>query len=335
MKSVGKRIREYREKRGLSLQELAEGICSPDTLWRIEKRNFSPSFFILEKISQKLSVPLRYLLDRMEDDPPMKTIRQEMDLCREFVYYEEYELLHAIVEHIIELVKVLEEVPISIHIFIEWHKAILLYRKEENFAEAEDHLRTLLPPTLIPVTELELGIANSLGLVLMKLSRLSEAEEIFANALRVLKELPVLEDYTLYPRITYNLLSIWYQREWYDEVIKKGYLVLYDLYRTHLTYMAGEIHHLLSLTHEKKGQLEEAVDFMERAACFFYTENRYELYLRALRALADVQLKKGDVEGGKENLEKVEKELLSLPDISPMKKKIYEQLMITKRKYDL
>ncbi|CCQ93901.1 putative Transcriptional regulator [[Clostridium] ultunense Esp] len=335
MNSIGKNIRDYRKKRGFTLEELADEICNPDTLWRIEKGHSTPSLPILEKISERLSIPIGFLLLPSGESPQMKDIQRMMDLCRELDYYEEYELLDDVVRHLKELVKGMRETPKSIYIYIKWYEAILMFRKEGDLSKAEYLLRELLSLSPMPITELEIGISNSLGLVLMKLSRDTEAEEIFLQALRSLEEIPYLKDRSLYPKIGYNLLSVWYRNSRYDDLLKAGYAILYDLIRNQILYQLGEYHHLLSLTHEMKGELREAINLMRKAVYIFYTEGRYELYVRALRALADVQLKNGEIDEGKRNLEKVEKELPLLPDANPMKKKIYEKLFETKRKYNV
>lgn len=61
-KQFGKRLREIRQDRGLSQEELAEILdCSVDFLSMVERGISAPSFDTLEKISKKLKIPVSVL----------------------------------------------------------------------------------------------------------------------------------------------------------------------------------------------------------------------------------------------------------------------------------
>jgi transcriptional regulator with XRE-family HTH domain len=56
------RLREYRERRGLSIRDLAAeaGVSFP-TVWRIETRRLSPTVSMLEKLAAALGIAVRDL----------------------------------------------------------------------------------------------------------------------------------------------------------------------------------------------------------------------------------------------------------------------------------
>lgn len=68
IKIISERLKEIREKRGLSKKELALKIgVSPSTITRYEKDGRIPKLTILKKISEALNVPINYLLGKEED----------------------------------------------------------------------------------------------------------------------------------------------------------------------------------------------------------------------------------------------------------------------------
>lgn len=61
---IGKVIKDFRKQQHLSQTELADGICSKDYLYAIEKGKHEPSLYILERLSKRLNVDLfEYLTD--------------------------------------------------------------------------------------------------------------------------------------------------------------------------------------------------------------------------------------------------------------------------------
>lgn len=56
--SIGTIIREFRKSKGITQFELADGICSKDYIYAIEKGKYDPSPYILERLSSKLGVDL-------------------------------------------------------------------------------------------------------------------------------------------------------------------------------------------------------------------------------------------------------------------------------------
>lgn len=56
--TLGDLIREKREQRGFTQQELCDGICDQKTLSRIERNATTPSFYVVEALAQRLAISL-------------------------------------------------------------------------------------------------------------------------------------------------------------------------------------------------------------------------------------------------------------------------------------
>lgn len=301
---------------------------SVTTLQRLESRELRIRLDVIAELSNRLDVPMEYLFADVRNNHSGE-IEKSIHLCRELVYDNDYDALEITLKKLSQYLHSIGKIPCRVSTFLDWHRAILIHKKEGNPYEAEHLLRNLLPYSLLPVTELEIGIANSLALILIETGRLEKAENLLMNASQALEALPIIEDRTLYPRIMYNLLLIKYHKAEYDQLLQLGLQLLYYLAKYRLYYLAGELHHLLSLTFEKQDNLEKAIQHMQQAVYFFRAQNREYLYAKALRALADVQLKTGEREEGIRMLQKAEIEASKLKEGNDLIEKIQE----TKRKY--
>ncbi|PWK07012.1 helix-turn-helix domain-containing protein [Tumebacillus permanentifrigoris] len=64
--TIGQRFKKYRKAQGYSQQQLSEGICSYSTVSQIECDRALPSVSTLEKLAERLCVPLREILGEQE-----------------------------------------------------------------------------------------------------------------------------------------------------------------------------------------------------------------------------------------------------------------------------
>ena len=83
MEEMGKRIREIRRERRLSIAKLAAmADMDPSYLVRLEKGG-NPSLLILNRLAQCLDVPAGMLLPEQENTPsPQDPMSQEVDLTQ-------------------------------------------------------------------------------------------------------------------------------------------------------------------------------------------------------------------------------------------------------------
>ncbi|PLR91929.1 helix-turn-helix domain-containing protein [Bacillus sp. T33-2] len=73
-KHIGEKIREARKMRGMTLGELADGICSLGKMSNIENGHRSVTNEELERISEKLDFPMSYF-----SDPDIKNKIKELE----------------------------------------------------------------------------------------------------------------------------------------------------------------------------------------------------------------------------------------------------------------
>jgi HTH-type transcriptional regulator, quorum sensing regulator NprR len=84
---VGKRVRSYRKQKGLSQDELAEGICSRQTVSILENGVHFPSIEIMQSIADKLGVPLQEIVIDQEEELHIKI---KVDMIKVYVERGDY-----------------------------------------------------------------------------------------------------------------------------------------------------------------------------------------------------------------------------------------------------
>ena len=209
MQMIGERINYYRKKRGLSRKDLGNGICNESTLFRIEKGNSLPSMFLLEQLCQKLKIPMSVLFDMQQVDQ-QKSIVNLKQQCRKHVYDKEYTKLSHSLRELQALQKKTGQQNDLDHLFIIWHEAIILDKKDNQPLLAKQLLEQSLSTE--PVLEIEISMINTLGLICLSLEEEDEAVHYFRQAYKAIEHLPPLDDPTLFVRVGYNYASRLYYR---------------------------------------------------------------------------------------------------------------------------
>ncbi|MCX7569199.1 helix-turn-helix transcriptional regulator [Tumebacillus sp. DT12] len=85
---VGEKVRYHRLQRGLSQQELADGLCSVQLISAIERGTNNPRVKTLEMIADRLNVPLKEIYQPDEDEFPN---RVKLQLVEAYMKRGEYE----------------------------------------------------------------------------------------------------------------------------------------------------------------------------------------------------------------------------------------------------
>lgn len=331
MDSIGQKLKYLRVKSGHSRQYIAENICDESTLFRIEKGAQLPRVDVLKDICRKLNVSVDYVIG-LENESTRNYFKRIKHLCRESLYANDYSSLQYLIE---EAEQYLENYPLiedrKFRRFLNWVKAISFHKCDNNPIKAETALRKLLNPNTI-TTELDLNISNSLALVLIENEEYDEAFQLLSKGTFLEEMTPHLEDKSLYPRINYNLAYISYMRKDYDQCINTIYRIEYYLLSNQYFYLKGESFHLLGLVFEKKSDYESSIKSFNDAVFVFLLERKNDMAIRTLRALAEVNYKKDNLDEGARYLEQAMNLLKVHPD-EQFVKNMFKKIKHTENQY--
>ncbi|MFD2170161.1 helix-turn-helix domain-containing protein [Tumebacillus lipolyticus] len=104
-KKIGERIKHHRLNRKLSQDELAEGICSRQTISLLENGQHLPSTEFMKKFATKLGIPLHEIL---VDDTKELEVKVQLDIIKVYVETENYISAIPLIEELDQLKDLLE-----------------------------------------------------------------------------------------------------------------------------------------------------------------------------------------------------------------------------------
>jgi len=283
MKDLGKKVSHFRKLKGYTVKELANNLCDESTLYRLEQGKQVPRLEILNDICLKLEIPFAALFSVNEEVDKLKI------LCRESIYLEDYLLLEIALD---ECDKVSEKIS-SVYAkeefrkFIQWHRAIMILKKDNRPQEALRILNTLTNISNCG-SELDINILNSIGLIHLSLNDNNAAYKIYRIINNKIMHHKVVEDSTILPRIGYNYAHTLYNLEDFHKALKIITDVLYYLEKHQLMYILGKTYHMKGLLSQKCGYINEAIEDFQNAILVFTLTKENKNLLRAKEDLADI-----------------------------------------------
>ncbi|MFA1821798.1 transcriptional regulator [Virgibacillus oceani] len=319
---IGENILYYRGLRGMTREELAEGICDKRTLLRIEKHGQGAGIELVYRLCSRLNIPAHYIFQPLSSNH-IKYVNRVKQLCREFVYKKEYVALESLIQEAgIETEKDSHYMNTDIEKYLVWHKAILILKVEGNIPKAKQHLLDIIPDNLI--TETDIGIANSLGMIFLDQDRENKAFKHFHNAFHTIKHIPLIADRSLFVRVGYNLALTYANKKNHDRTLDIAYELLYYLESNSSEYMKGRVHHMLGISHEYLGYYDKAGHYVLTAIQIF-KEKKQDLHvIEGLCSLSEIQFKMGEREQARCALKRADNKLQQIGERQDIRDRIDE-----------
>lgn len=266
MKKLGEKVYLYRKRKGLTRKQLGANLCDESTIFRLEKNKQLPRLDILDEISNRLDIPLSNLLCSQDEE----FVRMK-NRCRELICYKDYDALKAEADEFLSLLNSRELDSSSkkdLLFYYKWLNAIILHKRDLKLDESL-HLFEQLNDQLKQTNELFIDSLNSYGLLLIDLNQDQKSMIIMDRAFQLLLSLPIIEDFTLYPRVGYNLAFVLFRCSKYDECLEVSYSILYYLKANQLIYCLGEIYFLIGKTLCQKNLHRDAFYYFQKAYITF------------------------------------------------------------------
>ena len=283
MNDLGKKVAYFRKSKGFTVKELAYNLCDESTLYRLEQGKQIPRLEILNDICLKLEIPFKALFPLNEEVDKLK------NLCRESTYLEDYLTLEIALD---ECNKFLDKIG-SIYVkeefrrFIQWHRAILLQKRDNRPLGALDILKTLANINSCG-SELDISILNSIGLIHLSLNNNAAAYRVYFVINNQIINHKVVEDLTILPRVGYNYAHTLYKLGDFHEALKIITEVLYYLEKHQLMYSLGKTYHMKGFLSKRCGYTKEAIEEFQNAILVFTLTKENNNLLRAKKDLKDI-----------------------------------------------
>ncbi|QGV10667.1 helix-turn-helix domain-containing protein (plasmid) [Bacillus cereus] len=269
--NIGHIIKELRQKRNMRQEELAYGICSQANISMIESGKIYPSTFILHQIACKLRVPLNYFF--LTNDGGMEkykknTVRQiiqkflrDKDYTQVLLFIEEEKKIGTFSKNKYDLQ------------FLIWIETICLYhtnKLDDPIVSLKKALRKTFT-TLNHITEQELLILNSIGIILSEEGKNKHAIRILRWVNITLNSNYYISDYTLLIKNTYAYAQALSRQSSYHQAIKLCDKAINYCLFIESSFLVGELYY------EKGLNLYYLKNFYEAQCSFSYAVQIFEI----------------------------------------------------------
>ncbi|ASS75905.1 hypothetical protein CIG75_13685 [Tumebacillus algifaecis] len=258
MESLGRKIRQRRQEKGLTQSQLAEGLVSASAISQIEADKINPSYKLLLQIAERLEVPLDYFLTETGEYLEQATSHK---LAKTFIMAKEYSNAVPILDNLLatgagdELDLMMDLSTCFIHLDNLSTVKELLEKAMTMSLKADDH-------------RAHVWSLHRLGLVYYKQHNISLAMHYWQRAYDSLLEMGV-DDSFLKAEITTNL-AITYNRLGHYDQSTHLFLNSQDLLKN-----SSNLYHLatnylgLGLSLYGKKEYQQAQEYWQEAVTLF------------------------------------------------------------------
>ena len=265
---LGKSISDLRRSLGLTQNELAENICTQAQISTIEKGEVMPSAEMIFQIASQLGVDVNYFFT-IAGSPRVDFVEETISEIRKSIYKRNY-------EEVINLINGVKSHPLfqsKIHQqFFLWHQGICKFYLDKNSEHALELLNQALHLTVKnkdKLTEREIEILNSIGIIHVEQHAYEQAILYYTQALDHIKFLPYLKDKQIKARITYNLAKALTKVGSYKKSIEICDQGINSNIENLSLYTLGELHYQKGVSLFKLGKQHEGIEYMNKAIFLF------------------------------------------------------------------
>lgn len=272
-RKIGERVKHHRLNRGLSQGELAEGICSRQTISLLENGQHFPAVDFMKKIADRLSVPL---FEIMVDESKELEAKVQLDIIKVYVETADYTNAVPLIETLGQREELLEYQRREL---ILCHAECLMRTgKADQAAEFLTNLQQRLELERESDDYFMATLYDKLGTANYFLSNMTYAHSHYLRAHQICKRFPVID--LLYSKVSYNLGNISIDMGHYSDALvyltdaQQFFAKASDPQKLATTLFA------LGLAHHALNDLEQAGKCLKQALELFKSLNIMAMALR-------------------------------------------------------
>jgi len=280
MKSLGLMLKDIRISKGISQEQLAQGLCTQSLISKIEKGDVSPSIEIFENLIKKLGIDANFLMGYFRNPryEYEEWLKGEIELLLTTYDFEVlYKNINLHKNNVLFKNEIMQQ-------FFNYCEAIISYYKKNDFKRSLNHLLNSLEKsvTVEPfVSEFEVRIKMGMGIIYNEEGKkwndgrcYERAKECYREAYKAFKELIVVTDKSIIIKLYYN-----YARLLYDT---GNYLIAIFLFNEALNIAAElkslvavpELYLYLGLSFIKLRQVSKALHYFDLSSIHYNFINK-------------------------------------------------------------
>ena len=265
---IGSVIKDLREKKGISIEELASDLCQPERMLEIERGTGNITIKELHLIANKLSVEVTFLLNA-GNTPQFNYIEGIQTLIRKYIRQRNYEVVAEIVSNEIHQSK---KISLDFCQFLKWHEGICVWHLERDKEKAISLLESALEITVtngLILREREVEILNSIGLIHLDAQDKYAAILIFKKAIHHLENIPLLKGENIYIRLLHALAQTLTKIGNFEESLEQTERAIAICISNESLYLLGELHYSAGENLLELGEKEKGMDYIQKSKFIF------------------------------------------------------------------
>ncbi|MBY0122289.1 helix-turn-helix transcriptional regulator [Bacillus sp. S/N-304-OC-R1] len=272
----GEILQSFREYKSLSLEELAGGICTVEELVSFEKERAYPTLDVLYKFAKKLDMELTYFFD-IASKTTIHYPNAVIQLIEKYKRERDYVAINNIIQS--EKYSPLFNQK-SLKQYLMWHQGICYHHLDGDSDRAFDTLSkaiALTNPKRVSLTEREIEILTSIGLIFYDTKNYRSAVTIFLEALSSIENLPHVLNMKGQLRILFGLSQAYTKLDMYEESLSYCYKGLNLCINEELLYLLNEFYYQIGHNYVKIGEVDKGKYYLEECLHLLRLEKKTRL----------------------------------------------------------
>lgn len=292
---IGEKLKELRLKKGLSRNVLAEGICSPSYITRIEKGERIPTSIILRELTNRLGVSTTFLFRAIESELSVRFL-QFIDDAILYLDRDDYDMVGVITKQMEFELANLTQHKISIHDMQILRGFACMSRTmlNQTFKEGAEEMRTYLHMTYSEghqPTDIEFGFMFYIGYFTLMSGAYEEGYRLLHMQKKFLDKIVDFHTPAIYVKYHYYYALACRHMNRYEEAIEIiDHAIDYGkVHNAHyllreLLFLMGEIHYELNNHQNAKKYLNAALH-LNQVICTRIEEYFNQYYKKRLEVI--------------------------------------------------
>ncbi|WP_075983008.1 helix-turn-helix domain-containing protein [Bacillus massilinigeriensis] len=273
---IGDILKSFREYKSMTIEELADGICTVEELASFEKEKAYPTIEQLHKLGIKLNIELSYFFEVASKS----TINYSTAVTQIIEKYKRERNYHAIY-HIVQKEKLNPIFNIGyLKQYLLWHEGISTFYIESDLKKAISFLYEAIKitnPSKHNLNERETEILNSIAILLFESRDYKSAFPIFLEALTNLDQLPHILNPKVKIRVLFGLSQVFTQLGQYNESLIYCQQGINLCINEESLYCLNEFYYQTGENLIKLGEIEKGKASFEKCLFLLKLENKTKI----------------------------------------------------------
>lgn len=280
---LGEKVKRRRKEIGLTQIDLAEGICTQAMVSRLEKLKVRPSRELMEKIAERLEVPMTYFYGEDSRETVNTKTRQLVEMIRKHLERREYESIKYLIDSNQSLIS---KTTGEDRLFFGWIQGLIYAQFDGELDKAIDHLSNVAEGA--KKGELRIEIIDSIGNMYAQKEEFSKAEEYYQKGFRSFNE---WMNHETKAKLLLNYAICFEHQKEFRLSLEKTLQGIDLLVENNTLYLLGDFFYQKGYCLFELEQYESAIKTYQKALFIFEIQQNERFQTMAKLAISEVEEK--------------------------------------------